>query len=330
MTILNANLHLALKDFSKIYFYCADPGAFFIMEPVYLELRENGVDVAWVFDGWSRENVTKYQFMEYDAYISMIEENRYKKNECVIIGKRSSDHCKNWSLVKKTRENDIHSIFFVDFWANYLTDYLDPETKELNLPHTVFIMDDEARTDLLNEISPHIRPDEDSTNIVVVGHPGIEQSVKRIAALQKEMTPLPKEIKRHTILLVLEPRLSDSGKSDGLPLRGYDEFSFLDYFAEKYDWNDSRVIIKPHPRQVVSEISEYIERATSFDEMDYEMAAEADLDELLAMADEVVGMTSTVLILALHCGKKITSIQPNRSEEGTRRTPRPLAPYVLT
>ena len=65
------------------------------------------------------------------------------------------------------------------------------------------------------------------------------------------------------------------------------------------------------------------------DKIDFVILADIDLNLLLASVDEVIGMTSTLLVIALKCGKKIRSLQIGRNENGTKFSNPYIAPYVI-
>lgn len=329
--IMNTNIKSTLKGFPIVIFYCADPGAFFIMEPVYLELKNNGRQVQWVFDGWCQKNVSTYEFIEYDLLMSRIDSFDAGK-VCIIIGKRSHNIIRNWELMRKSRKRKLYSIFFVDYWSNYLDDFLINKVS-LSLPDKIWIMDKEARLTLIKQILPYLKNEKYCENIIIAGHPGIEKTVEIISKISELDLNILKNrftTNKRIVLVVLEPLRKDRGiDANGLPLMGYDEFSFLSYFADNYNCKNMKVIIKPHPRQDVSKIKQFIDESPAFFHINYELVDKSDLNELIAIADEVVGMTSTVLILAMKCGKKITSIQPDRNEIGRELAPDILEPFTL-
>jgi hypothetical protein len=114
----------------------------------------------------------------------------------------------------------------------------------------------------------------------------------------------------------LEPVHDDFGIDEsGKPSLGYDEYSMLEYIFDNYQLRDATVIIKPHPRQNISALNKFLNK---FDDslFDYHIDNEHSLELLIAVSDEVLGITTAALIIALFAGKPIKSFQVGRNEKG--------------
>lgn len=127
---------------------------------------------------------------------------------------------------------------------------------------------------------------------------------------KKRLTPVHKQI----VLFLLEPIEDDFGyNNDGTPFIGYTEYSILSYIFSMPDFEDALIIIKPHPRQDVEKIKAFL---MVYAHRDILLLDNEKLENLIAIADEVIGMTTVALIIALKAGKKIRSIQVGRNERG--------------
>jgi hypothetical protein len=119
------------------------------------------------------------------------------------------------------------------------------------------------------------------------------------------------------VLLALNPADKDFGLDEkGRPKLGYNEYDLMDYFFSGIDLLDTKILVKPHPRQDAEAVENYIEENYGGKGFDWIMTRDENLENLIAVSDEVVGATTTVLLIALFAGKPIKSLQPNRSEFG--------------
>jgi len=124
------------------------------------------------------------------------------------------------------------------------------------------------------------------------------------------------------VVLLLDP----TERADGL---GYDWRSTLeavaDYVAAR---SPGHILIKPHPRQDASVVAHQIDslRGRGF-------AADLCLEDtegLIARAEEVWGMTTIALNIALAAGRPIRSFQVGRNAAGVRASNPHIEPFVIS
>jgi len=322
-----------LKTFKKVYFYCCDPGAFYAAEPIHEKLKSSGKECLWIFDGWCATNksiscnsITSEKFKE---DIESIKSSDF----CIFIGAQVN-YKLNFQMIDFCRFSGIYSIFLFDYWSNYLNNFQDNSDYSLHLTDSVFIMDELAKSELIKELNPVIPDKSFFESVIIAGHQGIEKTVSVIREMSAEtvlnfrqkVNPLNKKL----VLFVLEPLEKDFGYLDnGEPFLGFNEFSAIEYFFSNMNYQDSKILIKPHPRHEKDKVRSFLEKNMAVRNFDYGILEKTDLNLLLNAADEVIGMTSTVLMIALKCGKKIRSIQVNRNANAVKISNPYLTPYLI-
>jgi hypothetical protein len=315
------NILSIIRPFKEAYLYCVDPGAYNVMLPLSHAMENNGMNSTWVVDGWCIKNVHASS-IEWNDFMSNYSSSE-KRNSCMVLGSQTNFN-QTQSAVEFCRDNGIYSLFLFDHWVNYVLHFWDSDNGKLYLPDKICIMDDVARDSLIRELSPLLPDREFINNIEVVGHPSIEKSVLSVQGIPDErLTDLRKSMNAHekkVILFLLEPIEDDFGfDSQGKPSLGYTEYTISKYFFDNVqDRENTKILIKPHPRQDQDKIRDFLSRNVTDSGFDVDLIERGDLESLIAVADEVVGITTVALITALKTGKKITSIQVGRNEHGCR------------
>src|SRR5690606_19732642 len=101
---------------------------------------------------------------------------------------------------------------------------------------------------------------------------------------------------------------------------GFDWQSALDEAVKCFrkDYQDSTLLIKPHPRQDVSDVKHYL-NASEIPE-NVSLVEESEGEPFIALSDEIWGMTTVLLVVALKAGKPIKVFMPGRTEAGARES----------
>ncbi|HDY87002.1 MAG TPA: hypothetical protein ENH82_02675 [bacterium] len=311
------NILSLITTFEKIHFYCVDPGAFAVLNPVYEAKKNDRVDIRWILDGWCRNNKKEISFIELSTF-----ENSYRcklnKDVCLVLGSQTSFKSTQ-DVIGYCRENGIYSIFLFDHWGNYLSHFYDYEKSKLYLPNKICVIDDVSKKSLVSVLTPLLEDKNYINNIVVVGHPGVEKSVADIHNIsKKEKVSIRNKIgagNKKVILFLSEPIEKDLDGKSGL---GYTEYSILTYFFNNFALYNAKVLIKPHPRQDIKALRSFLANEINHMEIDYELAEGLSLEEFIAVSDEVFGITTMALVIALKAGKKIKSIQVGRNENANK------------
>ena len=306
-----------LAPYGKVFLYSVDPGAYAIMRPIYELLLSAGKKSQWIVDGWCLNAIEcEYPFMVWSSFKE--EFCQINVDGCCMVLGSQTDLEATHNALRFCKEKGIATIFLFDHWVNYLSHFYCPKDNRSYLPDKICVPDEIARQSLIIELSTIWPNERYAENIHVVGHPAIENSVAAICALttneceriKKRLTPVHKQI----VLFLLEPIEDDFGyNNDGTPFIGYTEYSILSYIFSMPDFEDALIIIKPHPRQDVEKIKAFL---MVYAHRDILLLDNEKLENLIAIADEVIGMTTVALIIALKAGKKIRSIQVGRNERG--------------
>jgi hypothetical protein len=317
---MRRNILPLIADYKKTFLYCSDPGSLFVMEPLRGFLESEGINCQWVFSGWSMDNRKDLDFIPLEAFKDMLI-NAESDSFCLLIGVqiKFENTC---GIIDFCRANKVRSIVVIDYWkSNHMINFRHPECDTIHLPDNICIMDETARDELIREMLSCGIPESYGKNIAIIGHPGIEKNAETIKSMNRKLIAATRKrldigCKRAT-LLALNPAEEDFGYDEnGKPRLGYDEYDLMDYFFNEFDLRGARVLVKPHPRQDAVKVEKYISENFGEKNLDWIMTGDESLEDLIAVSDEVVGSTSTVLLVALFAGKSIKSIQPNRSEFG--------------
>ncbi|MCX5815846.1 MAG: hypothetical protein NTX75_06325 [Proteobacteria bacterium] len=306
-----------LTPYGKVFLYSVDPGAYAIMRPIYELLLSTGGETQWIVDGWCRNAIEcEYPF----TVLSSFKEDFCQINLdgcCMLLGSQTNFEATHNTL-RFCKEKGIATIFLFDHWGNYLSHFHSPIDNSLYLPDKICVPDEIGRQTLCAELLPLLENERYANNIQVVGHPAIENSVNAICSMttseieiiKRRLIPVDKRI----VLFLLEPIEDGLGyNSDGTPFLGYNEYSVLRYILSLPDFDDVQMIIKPHPRQDIEKIKMFL---LPYAHRDILLVENEKLENLIAIADEVLGMTTIALIIALKAGKKIRSVQVGRNERG--------------
>ena len=324
----NRNFHF-FKQVNTIFMYAVDPGAFSVLSLFANLLQSKKHRLIFVLDGWARAN-------ESTRYPKALRMNREEfvqsqpEGKALLIYGAQTLFSKNYRIVDQCRHKNVDTLLIFDHWKNCLINFRDPETGTLHLPSRVAVIDEYHRECLRKELSPFVA-EYFFDSVDVFGQPAISHSVEvirslsgaSIASLLKKFNPQKKSL----ALLILEPIRDDFGK-DSFP--GYDEFTISEFFFAFCCTNGMRVLIKPHPRHNPDHIRTFFATKINSSDFDYTVVTDEKVEHLIAIADEIYGMTSIAMMAALYAGKQITSLQINRNRFGRTLSNPYLEPHTIT
>lgn len=296
------NLHF-FKQVHTIYLHIADPGAYAVLSLFANFLQSKNHRLLFVFDGWAQKNVCTRHPKELRMDLHEFNQLCLPEKALLLYGAQTT-FSKNYRIVDLCRKKNIDTLLIFDHWKNCFIDLRDPKTGNLYLPTKVAVIDEHHRASLREELAPFVAEDF-FDNVDVFGQPAISESVEAIrrlsaassTSLLKKYNPRQKKL----ALLLLQPIRGDFGK-EFFP--GYDEFSVSEFFLTSYYTDDMRVLIKPHPRHDPDHIRTFFADRTNSGNFDYMIVIDEKVEYLIAIADEIYGMTSTAMMSALHAGKK--------------------------
>ncbi len=297
-----------LSTFTKLHLYCADPGAYGIFKALTDILASKNIPFTIYCDGWAHKNsALPFTPMSDQALIT------FAKSDLFILGSQV-DFARTYNLLLLANSMKLNTLFIFDHWKNYIEHFTNNLTKKLVLPHCVFFPDAECK----NEFSKSLCNLTDSTvpKFFVTGHFAIDEMIQTIGALNTDDLKLVqsqlKLSQKETLLILLDPQSSDD--NFGYQLETNIKAMLRDILASKREYN---ILIKPHPRQDCKELENILKMnwdpiAAPF----LFLSANQPLEKLLAISDEVWGITTMGLIVAKKLGKKIRSYQIGRNAIG--------------
>lgn len=295
---LNTRLlwHNFLRQFPKINLFTVDPGAYAVAEilkPMIIDIGNYG---GWFAEGWSAMFNSELRGMR-----ELL--NELTADQALIIGSQVC-YTQTHELIRLAKQKRAYSIFVFDHWKNYGQHFC-PDL----MPDKIIVPDLKGKYDLLSSIGKNY-----SERVDVLPHVSIEAGATRIKKMKCR--------KPGTIAFLLDPTV----QSDDL---GYDWQSvllLLPSVVERYAPN-SKILIKPHPRQNHHEIINFIQLLKT-EKNNYNIT-ELDTEILIACVDEVWGMTTIALITALKADKQIRSIQIGRNLKGIAASNYLIEPFLV-
>lgn len=284
------------KAYSNIVMYTADPGACAIAELFQPILQRIGNYGGWYVEGWAAQHYPELPLID-KAFKTLGERTT------LLLGSQAN-YKRTQEILAFVKTKNSGSIFVFDHWKNY------GEHFRLNLfPDVIVVPDDVARKALIDAIGARC-----DCRVITKPHVGIEATTTRILHIADRQPG--------TIAFLLDPTIM----SDGL---GYDwrtVIMMLPQLVKKYA-PEAKVMIKPHPRQSSESVSGWLQSQVM--PVDKFALVDIETERLIAMADEVWGMTTIALVAAVHAGKKIRSIQPSRTYKGLKASNHFIEPFIV-
>jgi hypothetical protein len=285
-----------LAAHARIHVYTVDPGAHAMACELVPLLRKVGRLGEWFAEGWSstRKPGCRPAADLFDAMTA---------SDALLLG--SQMNCaRTQAILRQAADSGVTTIFVFDHWKNYGEHF-----GSGRLADRIVVPDDVARSSLLAAVGADAAP-----RIRVLPHLAIEAAVDRVRACN--LAPRP-----GTIAMLLDPTEADNGL-------GYDWQSALAAAVDKASMQaGSHLLVKPHPRQDASVVARELavpQRRGARAELYH-----GDMEPLIATADEVWGMTTIALHVALAAGKPIRSFQIGRTPAGARASNPHIEPYAI-
>jgi hypothetical protein len=280
----------------RIHVYTVDPGGHAMAQQLVPLIRDGGRLGDWFAEGWSARHVPGCRpggelpdALESGDTLLMGSQVTYDRTHAVLRG---------------CAERRAATIFVFDHWKNYAAHFgAGP------LPDVVVVPDEDGRDGLVSTYGDAI-----ASRIRILPHAAIEAAVDRIRALQMS-------VERGTIAMLLDP----TDLADGL---GYDwrrELHAAVVHAAAGAF--ARLLVKPHPRQDLEAVRSELQRIEA-NGVTVQLYA-GETEPLIAVAEEVWGMTTVGLNIAISAGKRIRSFQVGRNAAGIRASNRKIEPYVI-
>lgn len=286
-----------LERYQRLHVYTADPGAQAIASELVPLISQLGRLGFWFAEGWSASHGSgKRPATELGQSLS--------PGDGLVVGQQI-DFGRTQAIIRQAAAAGALTIFVFDHWKNHAA-HFDRE----QLPDTIVVPDELSRRMLVSALGETV-----TDRVQILPHLAIEAAADRIFASGVTRQP-------GMILLLLDPTESAHGL-------GYDWRSTLAAVSSYVAANSlGHVFVKPHPRQDAAAVAREIEalRGRGF-------AADLcleDTEHAIARAEEVWGMTTVALNIALAAGRPIRSFQVGRNEAGIRASNQHIEPFVIS
>jgi hypothetical protein len=285
-----------LSGYGCIHLYTVDPGAHAMATELVPLIRDMGRLGVWFAEGWSAER-------EDDCRPAAELPRGLNAGDAIILCSQTN-YARTQAVLKQAADAGATTVFLFDHWKNFKEHF-----GEGPLADVIVVPDGAARAPLMGALGEVV-----VNRIRVLPHLAVEAASDSVAA--SGVTP-----QRGVIAMLLDP----TEPADGL---GYDWRSILAAASELVRHrSNARLLVKPHPRQsadtVACEVAAWQERGVTI-----EMYS-GDTAQLIAMAEEVWGMTTVALNVALSVGKPIRSFQIGRNAAGVLASNPHIEPYVV-
>jgi len=222
----------------------------------------------------------------------------HKTPSLIIVGRCFGD-CLDKKLHDWGVENSIKVISIINHWSWYREGYTLNGT--VKYPDYIFVNDTVAYSDALNEGLQKDR-------LVIAGNPVLEQLLMediikkdRNELLQEYNLPKNKRI----IVFVSEELSSEFNNTDSY--LGYDEYDVLKILLKNLI-PAHHLIIKQHPEERSDKYSSYVNKQITTLET-------IDVHSLDAVADDIIGMASILLLELAMLRNDVISFRPNATKE---------------
>lgn len=312
-----------LAPFDPVVLYAADPGAHAVMAAIDEGLAAER-PLRWAQDGWSAASAPRpgaVPPLEVFARVPALP----GRPALVVLGPQMS-FATTRAVLHAARSHGWRSAFIYDHWSPYFwRHHFAGDDGALDvLPDFLLTMDEVSRDTLLEVLAPLAPEAALRERIRIVGQPSVDAKVAHIRGLPPAALD---EVRRRAAagrrydLLLLEPMAADMGTdAAGRPLIGYDEHGFL---ADAHRFlgppvPGRTVVVKPHPRHDGDAIRAQLARYWAGREV--VMVDRMPVEDLIAAAERVFGMTTVALITAIKAGRPTQSWQLGRNPEGMKFT----------
>ena len=310
------------ESFETVVLHASLPGVWKAMAPLARVLDENRRTVLKLLEGWCSEHMAAsldgkklLDWRELD-YLA-------RQRSCLFVTGDTGDVRNGGAQREWCRQRGIRILFVFDGWKDLGRLFPRPSSGAPLLPDRFAVVDEKMRKEVLGILSGDASDEETESQVEVYGAPAIEESSQRIQGVdeirKRKLSALLNPMERPCKLFLMQPLAHDFRKVNGVDI-GYDEHDALAMFMERFVKSSDRILVMPHPRQDMDEFHQSLERYREVIPVPMHHAVE----DIIALADEVYGMTSTALIAAVRAGKIVYSLQPNRTCNGKKLSPSEL------
>lgn len=325
MKLYLGRLQSILSKFTRLDYYAVDAGAVSILKAVKKVADEMGIPGTWYVDGWAAgQNLLGA--VSSDVLCAGIKSKKWGPEEAYGIAMgQQVDFGAAHTLLKSCQNHEVATLFFSDHWKD-ISGIFHTHDKKWVFPDKLFLPDQIAYDSFIEKMREKKCFDSlYQDRIEVIPHLGVESSIAdifNVSLLEKQN--IRKTFSEDTgcvILLALDPTERDDEVDVG--------YCWRDVVKEAVDYRDQNYVeaclwIKPHPRQDKRMVAKFCDGIGKRIRL-----VEGAVEPYIASADEVWGMISVVLVVALKADRPIRSFQPNRNQSGIDESNPYIEPYLV-
>lgn len=310
-----------LGQYATIRLFCVDPGATYSMLAMVDELGLDKARLQFYSEGWASAQqlvpavpLTPQAIADFD------------KQDILIIGSQTN-YVRTQEVIQATKQHGIPVVFIFDHWKNYLDHFYNESNNKVTLPEYILFPDAICQQGFEQSFKRCKIPIPDYQGIIS-HHFAIDKQVADIQSINIDKTNKLKQsydaVDTRIYLILLEPE--ETAIDLGYTLISNCQVMFGEL---KKITGLQKVLIKPHPRQDVIALRNVLDACWDQCLLPYHLcAAEDKVADLIAIADEVWGITTVGLIIAKKLGKPIRSFQVGRNERGILQSNSYIEPFV--
>jgi len=314
-----------------IIFISSDPGVTNALIPVARNLKSQGYKVQVVASGpaialWEKD-AGQFDLKKADDLISTVEVSNIMESvsPSVVVTGAGAYNMIEHNFRSCAEKLNIPSFAMMDYWAHYSERFrrrIDG-VLEYSLSDRIGVMDDLCRTEMIADgFSPE--------KLVLVGAPHLEEAVNTILSIdQKEIGNIKRALGlsetfktfvffSQTIIAPESDIEEDKLSLYERPPLGYTQRTTLKEIlvalsdiCEKLNAR-SQLVIKPHPREVVS-LKKVLEDINVSPLVNVRIIEDFSPARLIGISDAVLGLCSTALLESSLAGKLSLSVQIDRN-----------------
>lgn len=315
-----------VSRYDYIYFYSADPGASATLRPIYDMAKKTGVAAGWYVEGWAA-----HAYLPDAIYIARKDDflnlDRSKIRQAVFMGQQVNQARAYKNLVY-FKNLGLETVFISDHWKDISAHFKTAGREGFVLPDHFYVPDQVAYdVQFKTLLSAGIARDELEKSMEIFVHPGLEQSLEKIHAVsENEKIVMRRKYGAHEKIIVM---MLDCIQDHEKELYGFNWKTALDqavsYFHAHYP--KAVLLVKPHPRQDHEEVRAYLQKYAEGSSVI--MVEESTGEIFVALADEVWGITTILLVVAQKAAKPIKVFMPARTAAGELESNAHIEPFVV-
>jgi hypothetical protein len=312
-----------LAPFRRVWVYVADPGAVAMLDAA-LQAAEIAPELRFC-DGWAAARRER-DFVPAAGLAAAL--SAADAGTALLLGSQVN-FPRTWDVLAACARHGVASVFFFDHWKNYARHFVPDDGRPPILPDLIAVPDDLCREGLIAALTAAgIPPALSTPRLRTLGHFAVSAAAGRITATAPDVLDAARR-KYGAVGVRTVGVLPDPTERAPIDL-GYDWRDALAAMADRArrDAGDARFLVKAHPRQDPQEVAAAL-AAWRMIGLNVAMGPD-DAELLIALADEVWGMTSVALVTALTVGKPIVSFQPGRNAAGAADSNPHIEPFVIT